>query len=288
MKNEKLYMLWSRIGGGFSVQPSSGSVDLEKLIVRTAGTAPGDARLFWVSASWLAVHHNLVNTRRLSDRLESAAALDLAVAGAMLSVARDAAGSATQLDSALKHCRPLEEPRPLFDVVAESPLLTAKAKAGALDVFRAWGFWQDDVSLRTDAIRPVQWVLAHCPEFQSRAVFGATLEADLVDLLAAAPSTVREMSAALKVTYSATHHAASKLLGRGWLRKTREGRRQVLALRDEVRAWYEAFPTIERLQPLRVYPPCAILEPLHRCPLAFPRSSPGGDTGAGTDASRQA
>ena len=111
MKNEKLYTQWSRVGGGFSVQPSSGSVDLENLILRTAAAAPGDARLFWVAESWLAVHHNLVNTRRLSDRLQTASVLDLAVAGAMLAVARDAAGSATQLDSALKHCRPLREPR---------------------------------------------------------------------------------------------------------------------------------------------------------------------------------
>jgi hypothetical protein len=241
--DDRLYADWARVGGGFSVTPSDDPVDPEELIVRTAAAAPGDARLFWVAASWLAVHHNLMSTRRLSDRLRTAPPLDLAVAGAMLAVARDAAGSATQLDSALKHCRPLRTPRPLFDIVAASRLLAAKAKQGALDVFSAWGFWQDDVSLRLDAIRPVQWVLSHCPEFRGRAVLGAGLEADVVDLLTRAPSTVRELSTVLEVTYSAAHHAASKLLGRGWLRKTRDGRRQVLALRDEIRAWYEAFPS---------------------------------------------
>ncbi|HSU16237.1 hypothetical protein [Longimicrobium sp.] len=166
MTKPTLYAEWARIGGGFPDEPASTPVDLEDLIVRTAAAAPGDARLFWVAASWLAVHHNLVNTRRLSDRLRVAPALDLAVAGAMLAVARDAAGSATQLDSALKHCRPLAAPRPLFDVIAASPLFTAKARDGTLDVFSAWGLWQDDLSLRLDAIRPVQWVLAHCPELQ--------------------------------------------------------------------------------------------------------------------------
>lgn len=248
MTAPSLHSQWARIGGGFSVEPSPDPVDLEALVVGSAAASPGDARLFWVATSWLAVHHDLVNTRRLTDHLQRAAALDVAVAGAMLSLARQQAGSATQLESAVKHCRPLQEPRPLFDVVAESSLLTAKARAGALGVFVMWGFWQDDVSLRTDAIRPVQWVLAYCPEFQSRAVFGATLEAELVEILAAAPSTVREMSSLLGVTYSAAHHAASKLLGRGWLRKVRAGRSQVLALRDEVRAWYEAFPTVERLR----------------------------------------
>src|SRR3954462_3759852 len=104
LMDDRLYEDWARAGGGFSVAPSGDPVDSEELITRTAAAAPGDARLFWVAASWLAVHHNLVSTRRLSDRLRAAPPLDLAVAGAMLAVARDAAGSATQLDSALKHC----------------------------------------------------------------------------------------------------------------------------------------------------------------------------------------
>ncbi|HEX6750694.1 MAG TPA: hypothetical protein VF092_25630 [Longimicrobium sp.] len=243
MTTRDLHADWARIGGGFSVEPSSSPVDLEALIMGTLAAAPADARLFWVAASWLAVHHNLVNTRRLSHSLHSAGIRDLAVAGAILSVAREAAGSATQLDSALKHCRPLGDPQPLFDIIAESPFLTAKARDGALDVFAAWGYWQDEISLRTDAIRPVQWVLAHCPEFRSRAILGAALEAEVVDLVFLIPLSVQEISEVLGVTYSAAHNAAGRLLGRGWLRKTRRGRRLVLALRDEIRAWYEAYPT---------------------------------------------
>jgi hypothetical protein len=239
----RLYREWARLGGGFSVAPWPDPVDPEDLLVRTAAAAPGDARLFWVAAAWLGVHHALLNVRRLAARLRSGSDQDSAVIGAMLSVARSLAGSATALDSALKHCRPLATPRPLFDIVAESPLLTAKVRDGALDLFSAWGFWQDDMSPRTEAVRPVQWVLANCPEFQSRAVFGAGLEAEVVDVLIRTPATVRDLSSRLAVTYSAAHAAASRLIGRGWLRKTRDGRRQVLALRDDLRAWYAAYPS---------------------------------------------
>lgn len=243
MPHNRIYREWARLGGGLSVAASPDPVDLEDLVVRTAAAAPGDARLFWVAAAWLGVHHALLNVRRLTGRLRDVTDPDSAVVGAMLSVARSVAGTATSLDSALKHCRPLHVPRPLFDVVAANPVLAVKAREGTLELFSAWGFWQDDSSPRTDAIRPVQWVLANCPEFQSRAVFGAGLEAEVIDVVIGAPATVRDLSTRLAVTYSAAHAAASRLIGRGWLRKTRDGRRQVLALREELRVWYASYPS---------------------------------------------
>lgn len=242
MSTMDLHAAWARIGGGFTVDPSTRRVDLEDLVVRTLAAAPADARLFWVAASWLGVHHNLLNTRRLTDHLADRPALELAVAGAMLSVARKAAGPSTRLSSALKHCRALAEPRPLFDVNAAHPVLAWKVRDGALPLFLRWGLWQDDVSLRTDAVRPVAWVLANCPEFRARSLFGANLESEILDLLMVLPSTVSDLSEVLGTTYAATHEAAGRLIGRGWLRKRREAQRQVLTVREGFRAWFEAFP----------------------------------------------
>lgn len=242
MSGMELDAAWARIGGGFTVSPADRRVDLEDLVVRTASAAPADPRLFWVAASWLAVHHALVNARRLGSLVDAIEPLGRAAAGAMLGVAREHAGPATSLASAIGHCRPLDHPRPLFDVFAESPILAAKARTGALPVFAEWGFWQDDVSLRLDAVRPVGWLLARCPEFRSRAIFGATLEAEVMELLLALPATVKDMQEILGMTYAAVHDAASRLVARGWLRRSREGRRQVLTVRDELRGWYLAFP----------------------------------------------
>jgi hypothetical protein len=237
-----VHSAWARLGGGLSVPPAEDRVDVEDLLVRTLGMAREDARLFWVAASWVAVHHSLVNTRRLVGRLRGMDGEARAVAGALFGVARQAAGAASMLDSVLKHCTPADVPRPLFRVMEENAVLTAKVREGALPLFARWGFWQDEVSLRTDAIRPVRWVLAHCPELQSRAVLGAALEAEIVDVLLAAPATVQDLSRICGTTYSAAFEAAARLLGRGWLSKHREGSRQVLGVTPEMAGWYRQFP----------------------------------------------
>ncbi len=62
---------WARIGGGFTVALSREPVDVERLIVASAHAAHGDSRLFWVMASWIAVHHKLIDVRRLGRLLDA-------------------------------------------------------------------------------------------------------------------------------------------------------------------------------------------------------------------------
>ena len=95
-------------------------------------------------------------------------------------------------------------------------------------------------------MRPVRWVLAHCPEFRSRAIVGATLEAEIVDVLLVVPGTVQDVSRICGTTYSAAFEAVARLLGRGWLTKRRQGARQVLALAEDVARWYNEFPLPSR------------------------------------------
>jgi hypothetical protein len=211
-------------------------------VVRTLAAAPADPRLFWVAASWLAVHAALVNSRRLAAMLADADPRSLAVGGALFSLAREHAPPATQLDTAIRHGRALPTPRPLFEVMEQTPVLLAKVRDGALPVFARWGLWQDDISLRPGAVRPVSWILERCPEFRSRALFGANLEAEVMDVLLALPATVQDMAEILGMAYAAVHEAASRLVARGWLRRDRQGRRQVLGVREEMRGWIEAFP----------------------------------------------
>lgn len=158
---------WARVGGGFSVAPADHSVVIEDLLVRSAKRAPTDYRLFFVAATWLGVHHRLVDMRRFGRELDVLRGLDSAVAGAMISIANQVTES-PRLEAAQRHCRPLDEPRPLFDRVVQNLLLSEFARQDALPVFARWGLWHDEVSLKIDAIKPVSWILERCAELRDR------------------------------------------------------------------------------------------------------------------------
>lgn len=249
MKSQEIHAEWARIGGGFTVTPAERPVDLEELIVRTCALAPGDARLFWVAASWLAVHHHLLNTRRIGRYLARRDDhLTSAVLGALCTVVLELAPAASQLRTVAKRCRPLDEERPLFTAMAANPVLVHVAREGSLPAFARWGFWQHELTVKTDAIRPIGWILAHCPEFRQRAIFGVDLEAEIVDSLLENPATVSTLSARLDVTYAAAHEAASKLVGRGLALRKAEGRCKVLQLSPGIAEWLRTFPTGEGSQ----------------------------------------
>lgn len=116
------------------------------------------------------------------------------------------------------------------------------AREGALPIFARWGFWYHEVSVKTDAVRPIGWILAHCPEFRMRALFGADLESEIIDVLLETPATVSDLSEQFGVTYAAAHKAASKLVGRGLIRRTAEGRRKMLLVSPGIGEWLSTFP----------------------------------------------
>lgn len=129
---------WARVGGGFTVAPTGHPVVIENLLARSARQAPADYRLFMVAATWLGVHHHLVCMRRFARELEALRGLPSATAGAMISVANQVAAS-PRLEAAERHCRPLEQPHPLFDRVTADPLLSELAARDSLPVFSRWG-----------------------------------------------------------------------------------------------------------------------------------------------------
>ena len=162
---------WARIGLWLSVAAASEPVDIEALIVRTARVAREDERLFVGAASWLAVHHGWVNGRRLIALATDLDRVGSAVAGALLTLASRGAGGletgrASELDGAIEACRPLARPRPLFTVIERFPALRSDLRASATALYRRWGLWHDDESLKPTAIRPAAWLLHHVPELR--------------------------------------------------------------------------------------------------------------------------
>ena len=62
-------------------------------------------------------------------------------------------------------------------------------RAAATPLYRRWGLWHDDESLKLTAIRPAAWLPRHVPELRVRAVVGPSLESDLITLPQSGPLT---------------------------------------------------------------------------------------------------
>jgi hypothetical protein len=224
---DALAAAWARLGVLFGVEPAGAIVNVEALICVTARAAPHDERLFVCAASWLARHHGFVNGRRLSAL---AAALDgeaSAVLGALLSLAREGAGAAPELEAARARCRPLAHPRPLFAAMETMRVLRERVRRHALPAFAAWGLWHD-AALKPSAVRPAAWLLHRVPELRVRALLGPSVEADLMAHALAAEVTVRDVARMALVSYAAAHSAADRLVARGLLTRERAAQRQVL------------------------------------------------------------
>lgn len=214
-------------------------VDIEDLLVRSAARSPADYRVFFVAATWLGIHHHLVDTRRLGKKLESLDALPSAVAGAMAGVA-ETVDSSERLAALARRCRPLEGPRALFDRVERDTVLRRFAREEALPVFERWGLWHDEISLKAGAVRPVRWILTHCPELRYRALLGPGLDARVVEHLCGGPDSIAAVSRGAGATYSATHASISRLIGRGMVESVDEEHAVVLS--RPVKRWLGTYP----------------------------------------------
>jgi len=234
---------WARVGGGFTVPPAEYPVDLERLVGRTAVQAPRDYRAFAVAISWIAQNHELVNVRRLGKVAAMLDPLPSAIMGAMIGAVQEADAGADRLIVAQRHCHRLQEPRALFDRTEANPVLRSFARDGALPVFADWGLWQDELSLKFDALRPISWILENCPELRLRGLYGPGLEAEVLQVLDRGEATIAAIAREVDASYSATHAAVSRLSGRGSI-VSLEG--QGVALCEPVREWIDGFESVSR------------------------------------------
>ncbi|MEX0892512.1 MAG: hypothetical protein WEB88_10110 [Gemmatimonadota bacterium] len=225
------------------VEPAAYPIDLEQLIGRTAVAAPRDYRVFAVATTWLAQHSELVNVRRLGRVAEELEELPAAILGAMIEIAGETSPSADRLKAAQRHCLPLRTPRALFDRTESNPVLCGLAKEAALPAFERWGLWQDELSLKFDALRPIGWILEHCPELRLRALYGPGLEAEIVQVLERGSATIAAISREVDASYSATHGAVTRLEGRGSVISL-DG--HGVDLNPPVRRWIDGYPAFAR------------------------------------------
>jgi hypothetical protein len=242
-ERDRLAAEWARAGGGFMVEPATYAIDLEKLVGRTAMAAPGDYRALAVATTWITQHSQLVNVRRLGKVASELEDTPSAILGAMIEIAYETNSTAERLKPVQRHCRPLQEPQALFDRTQANPVLRRFAKECALPAFKTWGLWQDELTLKFDALHPVSWILEHCPELRLRAIYGPGLEAEVMQVLDRGPATIAAIAREVDASYSATHAAVARLEGRGGV-VSHDG--HGVEFSTPVRSWIEGYSAVAR------------------------------------------
>jgi hypothetical protein len=114
-------------------------------------------------------------------------------------------------------------------------VLQKRVRKQTLPVYAQWGLWHDDATLKLESIRPIAWLL-HIPELRTRALFGPSVEADIMAHALIGPVTAQAIARDTGVSYAAAHAAADRLVHRGMLVRHRRGVRQELCLSDDAKS----------------------------------------------------
>lgn len=180
---DNLDRAWVRLGVLFGSEPSGRTPDLERLLLDTARSCERNARLLPLVVTWLVSYGQFVARHRLKrlilDELEPKfqAALGLIIEEAV------ANGATRDLLIASAACEPLATARPLSAVQRDSRALAEIAARRASALSRRWGVWAPPVVLKHDAVRPVDWLLRHNPEYRDRIVRKGDLRASILETL---------------------------------------------------------------------------------------------------------
>lgn len=187
---------WIRICGGFWGAPADKPVDIEKLIVSTAGVVRVEERLLEISATWLAKESAFVNIEKLETLLLKAPKGTQAVAAIMLEMAMNSMeqNAKNRLSAVLRSVRPLSKTETLFYLIREYPLAMAKQQRETPSFYKKWGFWYNITKLKPGALTQLDWRLKRCPELRLRALLGPTEEADLLMALRAKDATAKQLA----------------------------------------------------------------------------------------------
>lgn len=229
---------WAKIGGGFAADPAKNPGSPEMVIHDSVRESPSRPRVFWMCASWLAIHTDLVNVRILSRMLKS---VDSAVAGALFTAAYGE-NPHHKLKYLIARCRPAEKPRCLFVMTQNDPLMRKVTQEHALPEFARWHLWVRTRDMKLDAVRPLRFVLEQNPRLIPRRILGADLSAEIVSCLWSAPLSISQISRRLESSYAAVHEALKTLLDSGWLLASFSGRKRIITLPASIKTWMMGMP----------------------------------------------
>lgn len=195
MNPDTVLSQWARLGAFFNAEPAELTPDIEMLLIETAGLAPEMPRLFTVCVTWLTYYHRLVCRHRLAKLAVDISGTEAsAVLGLLLSSARYKTNT-DHFNLVIKQCKPVTVPEPLFIPDRKSTGLAKLAESRSCELGKQWGLWCEDVQLKDDAVRPLNWLMDNNPSIQYRALFGGNLRASILETLAFDPDAGQSESA---------------------------------------------------------------------------------------------
>lgn len=192
---DTLLSRWVRLGAMFNVSAAAQTPDIEMLLIASARILPEEARLFAMTVSWLARYHRLVCRHRLAAVAEG---ISDPVHSATLGYVLSAAGRYARTDHfnlAVKGCRPLSTPQPLYHAYQRNSRMVELARQEAEPLGVSWGLWTPSERLYEDVIQPAAWVMKRNPSLRYRAFFGGQLAGSILATLKANPEAGRSESA---------------------------------------------------------------------------------------------
>ena len=211
---KKVLLDWTTLGVLYGASPAHKTPDIEVLLLRTVELLPTFARLLPTTVTWLVQYERLVCRHRLSRMSGEVADTNTSAAlGLLLDFVRQHTQS-DHLNIVIASCRASEHPEPLFAVDQQSDALVRLAEDHTSDISRRWGLWTAEPVLKSDAIRPTNWLMKRNPALRYRAIFGGNLRASVLACLLADPDAGRSESAlalACGVTRKAIREALEHL-----------------------------------------------------------------------------
>ncbi|MGE5610567.1 MAG: hypothetical protein ACM359_15060 [Bacillota bacterium] len=227
---------WARLGAMLNVQAAQNTPDIERLLLDTARVASANSRLFILAASWLAQYGDYVAKHRLAklirDELETEHRPTL---GLMLEWAKEHGDvNGSRFNLAIEACGAALDARPLFDVERRNALFAQLAEQRASSLSRKWGRWMADFELKTDALRPGEWIAEQNPSLYERALTGGDLLASVLAECEADAGVIEseaELARRCGASRPAIRDAIRKLQLAGRLRSIARGRSKAIELR---------------------------------------------------------
>jgi hypothetical protein len=173
---------WARLGAMLNVGPASVTPDIERLLLDTARVASGNSRLFILAASWLATYGDYVAKHRLARLLQDELEVEhRPTLGLLLDWAKqNSQWDGSRFNLAIDACGAAIDARPLFDVERRNATFARLAEQRASATSRRWGRWAAEFELKSDALRPAEWIAEHNPSLYERALTGGDLLASVL------------------------------------------------------------------------------------------------------------
>ena len=174
---------WTRLGVLLGTSAGAEAPDLERLLLATARFAPGNARVFGLAVGWLATFGHLVARHRLKHLIQAELEPEhQATLGLLLDMAARHGAPQALCATVRPVCRKSPQRTALFTAYRTAGLEALAQSQSCPEAIR-WNLYAPDFPPREDTLRPRAWVVAHNPDFGSRAAYKGDLRSSIVETL---------------------------------------------------------------------------------------------------------